>query len=141
MSGASVGEVAVRLVDDADDVSGSERTKSRSSAAEFAVPVGLLGVARITSFVLGVTARARAFRSFLWFTRGTSTGFAPKRMRDKLVDHELGQAHDHLVPRVQEDVAEELDDLVRAVADDELVGGEPVEPGEAALRAWQPPSG
>ena len=49
----------------------------------------------------------------------------PEHERDQLVDDKRRRRHDDLVARPQQRMAEQLDDLVRAVAHDELVRAEP----------------
>jgi len=60
---------------------------------------------------------------------------------DKAINDKLRQAHDDLVARLEEDVAQELDDLVGTVANHELSGGEPVGPGERLAQGEASPVG
>ena len=62
--------------------SGSPLTKSSNSALETTVPVGLFGMARNISLVLGFTAAATAARSNRCCLRGTALIFPPKACTD-----------------------------------------------------------
>src|SRR4030095_2756476 len=111
---------------------GTRAMKSSTSEAVTMVAVGLFGLAMKTILVMGVMARAIASRSSRWslsVTTTTLTTAAPP-LHDQGVDDEGGMGDHRLVAGTHEGPREQLDQLVGAAAEDDVIGGDPVATGQ-----------
>ena len=96
--------------------------KCSTSSAVTMVAVGLFGLAMNTILVMGVIARAIAVEVEPVVLQRDHHADAAGRLHDHRV-HDEGGVRDHrLVPRAQEGADQQLDQLVGAVAQDDVVG-------------------
>src|SRR4029450_4645024 len=123
--------------------SGTRAMKSSTSEAVTMVAVGLFGLAMKTILVMGVMARAIASRCSRWSLSVTPARGAPPvvlerphppdaahRLHDHGVDDEGGMGDHRLVAGTHEGPREQLDQLVGAAAEDDVIGGDPVATGQ-----------
>ena len=126
--GVAVGEIG--LVDDGDDV-GMLRESFSTVERGHCVPVGLLGVARNIRFGLcsATAAKSAASSGSKRGPSGTSIGSSAVRQRRRAEDDEAGHRVGDLgarLPRARlgEGRAQKRDQLVRAVAEHQLLDGD-----------------
>ena len=129
-------ELAVGLVDDHADVSGTRSTNAAMSASGSAVPVGLFGLQTITIRVATVTSSAMPSRSW---RSSSSSGDDDRaragRGRHVRVHRERRPRVDHLGAGLEQRRAGGQQHVARAVAERDARAGDAVAVGERAPQA------